>query len=175
MPRRRARGTDDQRFLGRPTGFEPATTGITIQDSTAELRPPLKLLRPETLKFLARPTGLEPVTPGLEGRCSIQMSYGHMKLVLFVLSHHLVSSTSVTHSSLAEQHTRTTRTGRGERIRTFDILVPNQARYRAALRPEALNYSLSCSATLLPTRQGNDGAKGGRVRTRNQLSLRYEN
>ena len=31
--------------------------------------------------------------------------------------------------------------GRGERIRTFDILVPNQARYRAALRPEALNYS----------------------------------
>ena len=28
------------------------------------------------------------------------------------------------------------RFGRGERIRTFDILVPNQARYRAALHPE---------------------------------------
>ena len=67
-------------MLGRPMGFEPTTTGITIQDSTAELRPPLKLT---TLEFLARPTGLEPVTPGLEGRCSIQMSYGHMKLVLF--------------------------------------------------------------------------------------------
>ena len=28
--------------------------------------------------------------------------------------------------------------GRGDRIRTYDILVPNQARYRAALRPDVL-------------------------------------
>jgi hypothetical protein len=64
-------------YLGRPTGFEPATTGITIQDSTAELRPPLFTDDSHRGHSLARPTGLEPVTPGLEGRCSIQMSYGH--------------------------------------------------------------------------------------------------
>ena len=28
-------------------------------------------------------------------------------------------------------------TGRGERIRTFDPLVPNQMRYQAALRPDS--------------------------------------
>ncbi len=28
--------------------------------------------------------------------------------------------------------------GRGERIRTFDLLVPNEARYQAALHPAQL-------------------------------------
>ena len=59
---------------------------------------------------LACPAGFEPATLGLEGRCSIQLSYGQFRDV-----RHLY--------------------GRGEEIRTPDILLPKQARYRAALHP----------------------------------------
>ena len=57
--------------------------------------------------LMVRPARLELTTLCLEGRCSIQLSYG-----------------------------RTLSSGRGGEIRTRDILLPKQARYRAALRHE---------------------------------------
>ncbi len=61
-------------------------------------------------KKLVCPEGIEPPTHSLEGCCSIQLSYGQRSREL---------------------------NGRGERIRTFDPLVPNQMRYQAALRPDS--------------------------------------
>ncbi len=36
----------------------------------------------ESAKNVARPAGLEPATSGLEGRCSIQLSYGRVVAIL---------------------------------------------------------------------------------------------
>ena len=66
---------------------------------------------------LARPTGIEPVTYGLEGRCSIQLSYGR------------------TSKRLLRRGT-TCKSGRGGGIRTHDPLLPKQMRYQTALRPD---------------------------------------
>jgi hypothetical protein len=54
-----------------------------------------------------RPGGFEPPTHSLEGCCSIQLSYGR----------------------------RACRSNRGAGIRTRDLLLPKQARYRTAPHP----------------------------------------
>lgn len=70
---------------------------------------------------MAHPAGFEPATTRLEGGCSIQLSYGHM----------------------LEQNLRRfdKKDGRSGGIRTPDILLPKQTRYRAALHSDDLKLT----------------------------------
>ena len=76
---------------------------------------------------MVRPEGLEPSTLALEGRCSIQLSYGRINPDLPVLSPH-------------------GEFGRGREIRTPDILLPKQARYQTALYPGQRSLQLNHKA-----------------------------
>jgi hypothetical protein len=69
------------------------------------------------------------VTLGLEGRCSIQLSYGQRRPVGEALD-------DTATGSVLEGSAVRFQAGRGDTIRTCDILLPKQALYRAELRPD---------------------------------------
>src|SRR5690606_15420509 len=70
---------------------------------------------------LTRQEGLEPPTHSLEGCCSIHLSYWRF-----------------TTGGIANAYQP--RNDRGGRIRTGDLLLPKQARYRTTLRPAKLTH-----------------------------------
>jgi hypothetical protein len=96
------------------------------------------------MRTLACPAGVEPATYGLEGRCSIQLSYGQILA-----------------GSISELNREN---GRSTRIRTLDPLLPKQVRYQAALHSDGidilhrqgyfrqilLNFALRCTFLLTP-------------------------
>ncbi len=94
---------DEKNEWGGRWGSNPRQPESQSGALPTELRPPYQIP-------LARPARLERATLALEGRCSIQLSYGRNAVL--------------------------TKNGRGREIRTPDPLLPKQLRYQAALYPD---------------------------------------
>ena len=150
--------------MGWLRGFEPPTTGITIQYSN-QLSYSHHGSLPGTRR-LARPAGIEPATTGLEGRCSIRLSYGRPIRILACPR-------------------RRSGVGRGRGIRTPDILLPKQARYQTALYPagvpvpptsrDAMSRTLSGACPMPVNARAGRTARGWRRRAKSAKLVRSAN
>lgn len=94
-------------------------------------------MRTRTPTVKARQEGFEPPTNSLEGCRSIHLSYWRLPVATGHPAGHLdhLPKQAPLRLATALPNACTNTTDRGGRIRTGDLLLPKQARYRATLRP----------------------------------------